>query len=122
VVSLLHCRTYRRGGVPIVHASGEVDLDSAPELRRALAAAQAFALEAVVVDLSEVTFMDSAGIAVLVGGIRHAVDNHGSLRLVVPATAKTVRRVLAVTELDRILAIHGNVDEAVSLIRVGQIP
>ncbi|MEV8100114.1 STAS domain-containing protein [Kitasatospora sp. NPDC085879] len=49
----------------LVGASGEIDLDTVPSLRRALAAA----LEAhreVVRDLSEVTFMDCAGMGALV--------------------------------------------------------
>ncbi|MFF0388295.1 STAS domain-containing protein [Kitasatospora sp. NPDC004615] len=85
----------------IVRVDGEIDLDTAPALRRALAAA----LEAhreVVLDLSEVTFMDCAGLGALVRA-RNQADRSGR-RLILRGAGRCVVRLLELTGLHRRLA------------------
>ena len=48
--------------------SGEIDSDTAPQLQNALAALHSDAVDSVVVDLANTTFVSSAGLSVLVGG------------------------------------------------------
>jgi anti-sigma B factor antagonist len=105
----MHLRVERQDGesVPIVAVHGELDVDGAPELRRAL-------IEAIdeqpgrplVVDLEGVDFIDSAGLGVLVGGLKRAKDGEGELVLV--ATGQSVLRVLELTGLTRVFAIHSS--------------
>lgn len=65
------------GQQAIVAATGEVDLSSVPALDAAIeAAVHAADVEAVVVDLASVTFLDSSGISVLLRG-RRLADEHG---------------------------------------------
>lgn len=51
----------------VVAVGGEIDLATGPQLCSALQAAEAACDDSVVVDLSEVTFIDCAGLTVLVG-------------------------------------------------------
>ena len=69
--------------LPIVAVHGELDLDGAPELRRALIEAiDEHPGRPLVVDLEGVDFIDSAGLGVLVGGLKRAKDAEGDLVLV----------------------------------------
>ncbi|WBP84546.1 STAS domain-containing protein [Kitasatospora cathayae] len=84
-----------------MRAGGEIDLATAPRLRHRLAAA----LEAhreVVLDLSEVTFMDCSGLRVLVQA-RNQADQYGG-RLVLRGVGRPVARLLKLTGLSRRLA------------------
>ncbi len=56
----------RHGSAELVRLTGEIDLANAPEIGRAIAG-HTTAAGAVLIDLTEVTFLDSAGVrAVLV--------------------------------------------------------
>ncbi|MFI6449682.1 STAS domain-containing protein [Kitasatospora sp. NPDC050543] len=79
-----------------VRARGEIDLAAARHLRRKLARALVEHRE-VVLDLSEVTFMDCAGLGALVQG-RNLADRTG-LRLVLHGIAHPVARLLRLTGL-----------------------
>ncbi|WP_055590911.1 STAS domain-containing protein [Peterkaempfera griseoplana] len=83
---------------PVVTARGDIDLATAPSLRRRLADALATHPE-VVVDMSQVTFMDCAGLSALVDA-RNRADAHGG-RLLLRGTNDKVRRLLTLTGLHR---------------------
>ena len=59
-------------GVCIIHAQGDIDLATAPELRVAIDAAIQTGPRSLLLDLSKVTFLDSSGIRVLVEAQRRA--------------------------------------------------
>ncbi len=94
-------------GVAVVAVRGEIDLEGAPELRLALIEAiDENPGRRVVVDLEGVDFLDSAGLGVLVGGLKRARSNDGDLALV--ATGRSVLKVLELTGLTRVFAIHAS--------------
>ena len=100
-------RIERRDGehVPVVAVHGELDLDGAPELRRALIEAiDEHPGRQLVVDLEGVDFIDSAGLSVLAGGLKRAKAGDGDLVLVV--TGRSVIKMLELTGLTRVFAIH----------------
>ncbi|MCU1504074.1 MAG: anti-sigma factor antagonist [Ilumatobacteraceae bacterium] len=69
-------------GVAIVYAAGEIDLDSAPRLSTVLAQV-AMNSTHVAVDMSEVTFIDSSGLKVLIAA-HDACAASGTLTLTRP--------------------------------------
>lgn len=69
-------------GIATVH--GEVDVYSAPRLREALDHLLAGGVAPIVVDLSDVSFVDSTGLGVLVGAHKRLELTGGRLRVVVP--------------------------------------
>lgn len=98
-------------GWTVLAATGEVDVATASILRGALQAASEFGA-GVIVDLTGVTFLDSTGLGVLIGG-RKAIDaSDGELRVVVADTI--VRRVFEITGLDEVFSIHASVAEAIA--------
>lgn len=103
----MHLRVERQDveTLPVVAVHGELDVDSAPELRRALIEAiDEHSGRPLVVDLEGVDLIDSAGLGVLVGGLKRAKDREGELVLV--ATGRSVTKVLDLTGLTRVFEIH----------------
>ncbi|APU16706.1 MULTISPECIES: STAS domain-containing protein [Actinoalloteichus] len=84
--------------------AGEVDLSTAPELEQELGTAiTATDAEEVTVDVAEVSFMDSAGLRVLVGGLRQA-EEHG-VRLTVVNPQSQLRKIIEITGLAEVLGL-----------------
>lgn len=88
-------------GVAIVAPTGELDLAGAPAFREAIARALATNAPELEIDLAEVTFMDSSALSVIVSAWRESMDRGISFRLTNPA--RNVRRVLEITDLDRLV-------------------
>jgi anti-anti-sigma factor len=84
-------------GSALVHASGELDLATAPALSRVLTRALRGEPRSVVMDLSRLTFSDCAGLRPIRRAVRHGATTGTvvELRGAVPA----VRRVLDLTGL-----------------------
>ncbi|WP_028263350.1 STAS domain-containing protein [Atopobium fossor] len=78
--------------------SGEVDVSCADELRNALFAALESKPAQIIVDLSEVSYIDSTGIGVLVGVAHKAAEQNGILSVIHPQ--KNVARVLSLLGVD----------------------
>jgi anti-sigma B factor antagonist len=96
-------------GSAVVKIAGDLDLYTAPEAAEALATLPAGARH-VLADLTELSFVDSAGISTLLAAERRLRGRGGSLTLLVDDLR--VLRVLEVTGLDRYLAIHQDRGEA----------
>ena len=88
----------------VVVLSGEVDLYTAPRFKECMLGLFDAGVVKLVVDLTEVSFIDSTALGVLIGGVRRANAGGGSMALVV--TSRPVERVLAITGLDRVFTIH----------------
>jgi anti-sigma B factor antagonist len=101
----------RSGEVPVVRVAGEIDVATAPSLREHLAAHESAGVPVVVVDLTDVTFVDSTALGVLVGAYRRLGDAGSALRLVV--TEARILKVLEITDLMSVFPIYATVDEAV---------
>jgi anti-sigma B factor antagonist len=69
----------------VVALSGEIDAHSAPRLGSRLFGLAEDGNTDVVVDLSDVTFIDSTGVGVLVNALRHFSLRHARLVLVCPS-------------------------------------
>ena len=99
------------GSVPVVAVSGEVDVYSAPALRDGLADLLQSGTS-VVVDLTDVGFLDSTGLGALVAA-RTAASEHGaSLPLV--CTHQRILKLFTITGLDGVFRIHSSVSEALA--------
>ena len=102
---------YSRDGCTIVWAQGEIDVATAPDLRHELADAVSVGRCKVIVDLTQVTFMDSTGLNILVRARRAAEARGGELRLV--GAGETIRRLMCITGLDQIFTIHSTIEESI---------
>jgi anti-sigma B factor antagonist len=91
-------------GLGIVALSGEVDIYTAPQFKECMLALLDAGIDRLIVDLSDVTFIDSTALGVLIGGVRRVHTAGGAMALVV--TNRPVQRVLSITGLDRVFTIH----------------
>ena len=109
---LFQVKVREQAGASVVSAEGEVDVSPAPALRQRLYELPESAK--VVVDLSEVTFLDSTGLGVLVAALKRVreSDAGGDLRLVV--TRPQVSKVLEVTGLSTVFSVFPSLDEALA--------
>lgn len=106
----LQIETVRQESTCVLTLSGEVDIYSSPALRNALAAASAEGCSMIVVDLNGVSFIDSSGLGVLVGALRRAREAGGDLKVV--SAQEFVGRIMRITGLDHVFALHATLDEA----------
>jgi anti-anti-sigma factor len=102
----------KRDGATVVSLAGELDLYNAEDVRAALLESSTEKPSVLVIDLAEVTFIDSTALGVLVEARSH-FDDPNRLRLAAPA-AET-RRALEVSGLDRHFSVHDTVDDALRL-------
>jgi len=93
------CRTENAGDVALVRVSGEVDLSWSQQVRKAILEALGKA-NAVGVELSQVTYMDSSGIAALVEGFQTARSK--GLKFALVSASSPVRSVLSLARLDKV--------------------
>jgi anti-sigma B factor antagonist len=98
--------------VPVVSAPAEIDVTNAGGLREAMRSCLDAGHTTLVVDMSETTFCDSAGVEQLVQANRQAVAAGGEVRLVIGAVS--VMRLLAIVGVDRMLPVFTSLDEAVT--------
>ncbi|MEA2304400.1 MAG: anti-sigma factor antagonist [Solirubrobacteraceae bacterium] len=97
-------------GAHVIAVAGEVDIFTAPELKRAIAAAIDGGARRLVVDLTETRFLDSTALGVLIGAVKRLRPLEGRLVIVntEPSTAKTFE----ITGLDQIFTIVAARDDA----------
>jgi anti-sigma B factor antagonist len=101
----------RRNGAVVIHLVGELDLYNAPQVRAALLELCSEQPERLVVDLSEVGFVDSTALGVLIEARTTLADRQTFL---LAAPGLETHRALAISGLDQHLAVHETVDSALS--------
>lgn len=95
-------RIAEQDGAVTVYLSGEIDLDRSPEARKALLAAVVRG-RPVIVDMADVGYMDSSGIASLVEAYQKASAAKLDFSLV--RVGERVMKVLQLARLDQVFRI-----------------
>jgi anti-sigma B factor antagonist len=104
----------RHDGAIVVSLAGELDLYNAEDVRSALRDALAGDPAVLVVDLEQVSFIDSTALGVLIEAFSMMADRRG-FRLAAPGLEVT--RALEVSGLDRHFLLHDTVAEALEAAR-----
>ena len=97
-------RLDRADGVTTVALTGEVDVLTVDQVRTSLAEAIADRPRSVVVDLSDLSFIDSTGLGALVFGFQRARDAGITFRLAGPSAG--VRQILVVSGLLEVVELE----------------
>jgi len=95
---------------PVVTVAGEIDVATAPSLRDRLQARVAGGDATIVVDLLQVSFLDSTALGVLVGALKRCREAGGDLRLVI--AEPRILKVFEITGLTEVFSIHPTVEDA----------
>ncbi len=91
------------GATTTVRLSGEIDMHQAPEFHKGLVKICAGDLKQLVLDLSEVRYIDSSGVGTLVEVFRRLKKKNQTLVLLSPG--ERVRSVLEITRLDKFFTV-----------------
>lgn len=94
----------------VCRPAGELDAYTVGQFREALS--ELATRPRLVIDLSEVPFMDSAGLGALIGGIRRVREAEGKVSVACSRPALT--RLLHTTGFDRIVPVTESLEEAVA--------
>jgi anti-sigma B factor antagonist len=87
----------------ILAVAGELDVGTAPVLRGRLVGLVADGTRDLVVDLADVSFIDSVGLGTLVGALKRLREEGG--RMTVRSPSAPVRKVLEITGLTKVLTV-----------------
>ena len=104
-------------GVAILVVGGEVDYEVSPQLKARIMRAIKAGKRRLILDLSDVTFIDSTAIGVLAGAVER-LDETGGGSLSVVSTHEKVIQIFEITGLDSVVSVHPS-REDVQLARSG---
>ncbi|PYU16046.1 MAG: anti-sigma factor antagonist [Acidobacteria bacterium] len=103
--------TRQSGKATIVDVSGDIDLYNSPEVRKVLLAAlREERAPRVIVNLREVRYIDSSGVASLVEGLK--VSRELGSRLVLLGLSQAVRDVLELSRLNKVFEVCDTEEQA----------
>jgi anti-sigma B factor antagonist len=100
----------QRGQDVVLALAGDIDINTAPQVRDRLAGLQAAGQTSIVVDLAEVTFLDSSALGALVAAHQELAAAGGSLRLAAPRAH--VQKVFRITRLADVIPLFDSVESA----------
>lgn len=95
----------------VVTLSGELDIFRKEMLRESLAAAEQ--ADVAVIDMTGVTFLDSAALGVLIGFKKRLAERKGTVRVVL--ISLQLRRLFEITGLERVFEIYPSLESAITL-------
>jgi anti-anti-sigma factor len=107
-----YLRVADRGSVPVAHIEGELDMSSAPALRNRLLDAVENQDLGLVVDLSDTTYVDSAGLNLLFELAERLAMRQVAYAVVYPEGG-IVERVFNLVDISSVASVHHSVDAAV---------
>lgn len=102
-------------GVPALKITGEIDLHASPELRQSLREYLSSQSPRVLLDMSDVDYIDSSGLAVLIEYMKESQAFDGKLGLF--GLREKVRSILRLVGLDRFFVFEDTVEK--TLARLG---
>ena len=103
-------KSEKQGSALIYRLRGSLDLATSPTLRAALVQAASEGNQEIIVDLTLLEFLDSTGLGALIGAHRRAIENAGSLRIIVGDGQ--IARLLNITGLVRVLNVYRSLNDA----------
>jgi anti-sigma B factor antagonist len=100
-------------GVTVMTVEGDLDVSTAPTLGEHLTDRGAEGDRLVVLDLRQVTFMDSSALGALVAALKGFLKVGTTFRLVFDQP--TMKRLFEITDLDEVFATYSTLDEALGV-------
>ncbi|HEX8678530.1 MAG TPA: STAS domain-containing protein [Chthoniobacterales bacterium] len=111
---------YTQDGVDILHLGGDIDMHFAPTLRAVLRAKHNRNCPALLLDLSQVEFIDSVGLAALLEYLRDATDC-GS-RFCIGGLSESLRTIFEVVGLGKVMPVYADSAKAKAAFLADDVP
>jgi anti-sigma B factor antagonist len=107
--------------VPVLRLSGELDLSTVPDVRRAIRELIDEGQVSFVINLTNLDFVDSSGLGVLVGGLARVREKEGDIKIA--CANRRILRVFEMTRLTQLFDIYEQEEQAAqALIAAGKFP
>lgn len=103
-------KSKEKNNIGVITVEGEIDMFSSPSLREKLLPLFGKGVGAVIVDLTQVSFMDSSGIATLVEGLQWSKKD--KKQFILTGLGDNVLNALALTKLDTVFTIQPDLKSA----------
>jgi anti-sigma B factor antagonist len=103
------------GRIPVIDVNGEIDHYVVPELENKILAFIKEGHASIILDFTDVNYIDSAGVALIILSIQKSTPLGGKVALVV--TNKNVLRILeivGITKLVESFSLYSSVDDALA--------
>ena len=97
------------GDKSLLRVTGEIDLNSSPSLRKTILKAVEKARNEFAVDLSEVPYMDSSGVATLVEALK--LCDKKEINFIISEPSHSVLKVLQLSRLDQVFTIRTKITD-----------
>jgi anti-anti-sigma factor len=110
MTGLAHLDVEERGEACLVRVQGEIDISNAREVSAAVEAAMPSGAVTLVIDLTDTTYLDSAGVQVLFLLAQRMHTRRQKLKIVVPEDAP-IRAVLELTGMPRVIPMESRLGE-----------
>ncbi len=115
---MLDIEVHEGDGYTICRPVGELDAFTVSQFRQALS--ELASNKRLLIDMSRVPFVDSAGLGALIGGIRRTRELGGDVA--VACNRPTLVRLLKTTGFDRIVTVAETVEEAAQALERSAAP
>lgn len=104
---------HKEGQAVVIEVRGSINAMHSPRLRDAIAKAFKSKLQGMIVDLDQVSYIDSSGLATLVEGIQLSENN--SVKFIICGTLdEKIQHMLEITRLTELFTHYKTLDEALS--------
>lgn len=100
--------------IGVVNVEGDIDMFTSPGLRDTLLPMFKAGLKGIVVDLTNVSFMDSSGIATLVEGLQWSKKQNKAF--VLAGLGTNVKNALSLTKLENVFTIVPDTEKAMQML------
>lgn len=100
------------GDATVCSLSGEININTSPEMRKIFDELEAKKTKKVVLDLAAVTYIDSSGLATLIEMLRRMKRYDGRLRLC--NLSEKIRSLFEITKLTKLFEMFNTEEEALS--------
>jgi anti-sigma B factor antagonist len=104
-------------GLAVLVVGGEVDYEVSPQLKARLMKAIKAGTRRLVLDLTDVSFIDSTAIGVIAGVVER-LDEVGGGSVAVVSTHEKVMQIFEITGLDNVLTVHPSREDALAALAV----
>ncbi|RLD00603.1 MAG: anti-anti-sigma factor [Chloroflexi bacterium] len=101
--------TRQDGKVTVIELSGEIDVSCAPQLKALLQGLMDEEKNQLLVDLTQVPFMDSTALGIFISAFKRTRQVGGGVKFANPQA--DLRKVFSLTQTDKLLTIFDSVDE-----------
>ncbi len=103
-------KTESKNGLMICRVEGDIDISCSPELKKVFDKLISQKTPKIVIEMTKVTYVDSSGLATLVGILKNMRSYGGKMRLA--GMSPKIKSLFEITKLDKLFEIMASEEEA----------